>query len=241
LDAWHHERRSATLWWRDDDAARSTPELDRLLALCARHGVPVALAIVPETAEPALAARLRDEPLVHVVQHGYAHVNHAPATEKKNELGAHRPPSVRLEELASGRDRLGAFPRFLPALAPPWNRIADDVLPDLPTIGLSALSTFGRRRAREPVQGLRQTNVHIDPVAWKNGRRFVGLAAALDQVVTHLRERREGKADRDEATGLLTHHMEHDESGWHFLDALFTHTRSHSAARWIDPEDALWG
>ena len=33
LDRWKAAGRAATLWWRDDDATRPTPALDRLLAL----------------------------------------------------------------------------------------------------------------------------------------------------------------------------------------------------------------
>src|SRR4029450_2060394 len=54
LDAWAKAGRRAPLWWRDDDAARTTPALERLLALHARHGVPLALAVIPGRAEPSL-------------------------------------------------------------------------------------------------------------------------------------------------------------------------------------------
>ena len=33
LDSWHGSGRCAAFWWRDDDAVRVTPALERLLAL----------------------------------------------------------------------------------------------------------------------------------------------------------------------------------------------------------------
>src|SRR5216684_8019215 len=56
LDAWRAAGRSATLWWRDDDAVRPTPALDRLLAIAA--GVPLALAVIPGPTGAPLAERL---------------------------------------------------------------------------------------------------------------------------------------------------------------------------------------
>ena len=94
--------RAAELWWRDDDAADAGPALDRLLSVQHETQVPLALAVVPATATQALAARLVDESGVDVLQHGYAHTNHAPAGEKKMELGAHRPAMLVLGDLGTG-------------------------------------------------------------------------------------------------------------------------------------------
>src|SRR5262245_19543678 len=88
---WAEAGRAADLWWRDDDAADTGPALDRLIALQRDSGVPLALAVVPARATPALADRLAGEPGIAVVQHGYAHTNHAAAGAKKVELGLERP------------------------------------------------------------------------------------------------------------------------------------------------------
>ena len=59
LDAWHRERDVArTFWWRDDDAARVTPALMRLLALSDAAETPVALAVIPRDAEDGLREHL---------------------------------------------------------------------------------------------------------------------------------------------------------------------------------------
>ena len=135
---WSQAGRTAELWWRDDDAADVGPALERLLAIHRDTGVPVALAVVPATATQALADRLAGEPGVDLLQHGYAHVNHATRGDnKKIELGSERPAMLVLGELGTGRlalERLfGARP--LPVLVPPWNRIVPALVPALPEIG----------------------------------------------------------------------------------------------------------
>ena len=61
LDAWAAAGRTATFWWRDDDATAPTPELGRLLRLAGAHGAPLALAVIPAEAGPALAEALAAE------------------------------------------------------------------------------------------------------------------------------------------------------------------------------------
>ena len=130
LDPLAEAGQSIDVWWRDDDAIAPSPALDDLLEAANRHSLPLALAVIPEPAVPALGDRLGTEgDTIVVFQHGFAHRNHAPKGEKAAELGAHRPPAAVMAELGRGRvkleDLFGA--RFLPVLTPPWNRIAADV------------------------------------------------------------------------------------------------------------------
>src|SRR6185503_10933091 len=76
LERWRAAGRVATFWWRDDDAVTDTPALRRLLELRASLDVPLALAVIPANADAALAALVPPE--VAVLQHGFAHRNHAP-------------------------------------------------------------------------------------------------------------------------------------------------------------------
>jgi len=169
------------------------------------------------------------------VQHGYAHRNHAPPGEPAVEIGGERPLAAILAELQAGFDRLRELfgPRFEPILAAPWNRISQTVVPELPGAGYHGLSTFGPREARQSVPGLVAVNTHVDPLRWRDGARFGGTERVLGQLIGELRERRTRPVDRDEPLGLLTHHRDHDEPAWAFLEALFRVTGEHPAARWL--------
>ena len=241
LDAWGALGRRATLWCRDDDACRDSPALGRLLDLARRHRVPVAIAAIASTADDTLAEAIAQCDEATVVQHGYAHANHAPAGERSAELGAHRPLHARLDELERGRERLArAFgDRFVPVLVPPWNRIAADIVPELPTIGLRGLSCFGPRASVLAAAGLVQVNAHVDLIAWRRDRLFIGADAAIGRLVALLAARRSGEADADEPTGVLTHHLELGDDALDFLGELMRRTRDHGAAAWLDVRDAF--
>lgn len=230
---------AATFWWRDDDAERVSPPLARLLALSAATETPVALAVIPRDAQGGLRDSLAGYSLASVVQHGWGHTNHA-ANGRQNEFGVDRPLPTMLEEIAGGWHRISAFDRSLPIFVPPWNRMDPHLRSHLPRVGLGALSGLGPRSSPEPCKGVRQTNVHVDIVDWQGTQGFVGTERALDQVVTHLRQRRTGAADRSEPTGLMTHHAFHDDGCWSFLEEFLRRTRSHASVRWLDAREAFW-
>jgi peptidoglycan/xylan/chitin deacetylase (PgdA/CDA1 family) len=248
LDAWRAEDRVAEFWWRDDDAHVACPALDRLLSIADAAHSPLALAVVPTRTDRAMVAAVDGTP-VAVLQHGYSHRNLAPPSEKRSELGLHRPTPYLLAELATGRQHLTDLfgPRVLPVLVPPWNRIAVSIVPMLPEIGYRGLSRFTPRKRPEPVSGLKEVNAHVDIVDWKRPpasgrsgdltgpRPFVGETAALGQIVAHLEARRLGRADPAEPTGLLTHHLVHGDDAWSFVDRLVGYLADHPAARWCDP------
>ncbi len=238
LARWREAGREAALWWRDDDAVEATPALDRLLELQRATAAPLALAVVPAQATEALARRLADESGVDVLQHGYAHANHASGTEKKAELGLQRPAMIVLGDLGTGWMALERLfgPRALNVLVPPWNRIAPPLVPTLPEIGFRGLSTFGARARAEPVRGLRQINTHLDLIDWRGGRGFVGLEAALDTLVRALQTSR---TSTGEPVGLLSHHLAMDEGAWDFLRSILGRVPTMSGLR-IHPAQGLF-
>lgn len=238
LDRWAEVGRIASFWWRDDDAVTAGPALESLLGMSERHQVPLALAVIPEPVETGLAERLAQSAApVTVVQHGFAHRNHAPPGEKTAELGDHRDVATVAAELADGRDRLAALfaERFLPAMVPPWNRISAGVEAVLPELGFRGLSTFGPR----PAAGLGYLNTHIDIIDWRGDRGFTGDTVCLDAAIGHLSDRRTGRCDPDEPTGLLTHHLVHDEACWRFIDRFLAETLRHPAAAWVTTAGAI--
>jgi len=234
LDEWNFAGREAGLWWRDDDAQAPTAALDRALELARKYDAPLALAVIPAGLDAALPAHLESAgAAVTVLQHGFAHANHAPAGMKKTEL-AHRPAAQVQRELAAGFATLRAAfgEKFVPALTPPWNRIAPELLPGLSALGFTGLSTFGPRASPSPAPGVRAVNTHADIIDWKGGRVFAGAGAAAAALIAHLRARRLGEVDDAEPTGLLTHHLAHDAAAWEFLDELFAALDEHPAVRW---------
>ena len=230
LDAWSAAGTVAEFWWRDDDAADATPALRRLLALRRAADVPLAVAAIPRRATPALVRTLERECDIDILQHGWAHADHAPAGAKKAEFGEDRDPQDAAREIAEGRSRLHRlFGRPPEALVPPWNRIGGSVAALLPDCGIRGLSRFGPRPASA---ALTVVNAHIDIIDWKGTRGFAGEEAVISAAVAHLADRRRGRADPAEPTGLLTHHPVHDEDSWNFLARFLRETAAHPAVRW---------
>ena len=242
LNAWAAAGQRATLWWRDDDAVEPCPELARLLALASARDLPLALAVIPARATQALAEWLVADPArAALLQHGYAHQNHARKGQKKAELGAERPADVVIEELARGWARMTALfgDTWAPILVPPHNRIAEEVVRGLAGLGFRGLSTYGPRVAVFAAPGLVQVNTHLDIMHWPDPRGFLGEAESLGLLIAHLRARRLGEVDADEPTGLLTHHPAHDEPAWAFLEALLDRLAGHAATRFVATAEAF--
>jgi len=223
LTLWQQEGLRLPIWWRDDDAIEPTAALDRLLLLSDVAGLPVHLAIIPEGASRALALRLQGTSAIPVA-HGFSHINHAPANNKKMEFGAHRPLEQINSDIANGLSKLQNL--FGPALAllfvPPWNRIAPDVLPLLQQAGYRGVSTFTPRQQPEALPNLALINTHIDPIDWHKSRSAHPADILLKQTLELLQDRRHGRADNTEPLGLLTHHLVHDSAIWNFTHQFIT-------------------
>jgi hypothetical protein len=231
LDRWGEAGRVAVLWWRDDDAVEATPQLDDLLRLAGE--VPIAIAVIPALARPDLADALASTRRVAVLQHGWQHANRA-GHGKKSEFPEGRPAAVVGTEIGAGRARLKAMfgARALPVLVPPWNRFACELLQMLPGNGITGLSTMAVHGAAALPPGVAAIDVHIDLVAWRRDRRFIGVAAALGGLVGQLRARRLGAGAAIQPLGVLTHHLIMDPATVAFLDQLTALTGAHAAARW---------
>jgi hypothetical protein len=226
---------TATLWWRDDDAIEPTAALERMIALSDRHKVPLALATVPKHTKDELADAVDRCEATYLLQHGWRHRNHAPEGHKAAEFGRNRPLDVMLAEARLGFERLRGLPAFCPVFVPPWNRADPGLFAGLAGIGLCGLSGFGPRDDKEPVNGFTRANTHADIIAWKTTRGFVGEEKVLIELIGHLRARRDGSADAGEPTGLLTHHLVHDEACWTFLTQLLARLERSPAVRFLDP------
>ncbi len=236
LDVWQAAGRTARLWLRDDDAMAPTPDLDRLLDICRRHQAPLLLCVIPLRAEDNLPGRLVEEALVEIAAHGAWHCNHAPLSRKSEEMAPERGDEVILADLHRARTRLvGLFGEAAGTwYVPPWNRITPGVAALLPLVGFRALSTFAE--ASHGCTRLAEHNTHVDLIDWRNGRtgRSAGwIAARLTE------ELAKARAHDFQPVGLLTHHLEHDDTAWATLEQVLNQTRRHAAVRWVSASDLL--
>ena len=241
LDAWSARGEVATLWWRDDDAITVTPQLRSLCRLSEHSRVPLSLAVIARDADRTL---LDLPPQCLVMQHGWAHCNHAPEGQKSSEFGEHRSLDERCHELAAGRKRLQALfgELFVPIFVPPWNRVGADLTAALASLKFAGLSTFEARHNAWARPNVAQVNCHIDPIDWRSGGTFRGEAWTVRRLVEVLRARRLADIDASEPTGLLTHHLRHDESFWPVLKRLFeflSHRRH--CVRWLPANEVFGG
>lgn len=244
LDAWAKIGLTAELWWRDDDAGVPCPALDQLLSLSDRHAVPCGLATVPTRAGDPLRKSVSNALHIWVLQHGYAHINHAPSGNGAWELGLHRPTSVVLDELRSGMTKLSQLfkDRFVPVIVPPWNKMDAELLPYLPVMGFRGVSASYKEHRPVPPGDLRVADAHCDLLSWKDkahGAKFAGSGKCVTNIVSHLKSKRTGLTDETEPTCVLTHHLEMDDDAWHFMDTLLALTSVHPAAQWMSPVD-IW-
>lgn len=227
---WFAERgRKVRFWWRDDDAVEPSPALDRMLDLANRHEVDLALAVIPKDAIEALAARLSGEPHAFVLQHGWQHRNfqRKDLGEKAAELGSRRDPDELMAQLTEGKARLETLfgEKFLPAMVPPWNRIAPEICRRLPGIGLPGLSTFTWFNFPRDTQ----VQSHVDILKWKKQVRFIGWESARLRFDLQLTRRRN---TGNEPLGLLTHHLVHDVDCFAFLEMFLDIAAHHEGAEW---------
>lgn len=238
LDCWRDQGLTLPLWWRDDDAISPTPQLDILSDLSKRLNLPVHLAVIPKHAAAELAEYLGKRDTLVPVVHGWAHQNHAPVGEKKSEFRMHRPLAALVADLKVGRDKLHTlFGDDLRSMfVPPWNRIAAEVVAELPAIGFRILSTATPRNTAMAAPGLEQINTHLDPIDWRGTRGLVSPDVLIARTAELLQDRREGRADNAEPFGVLTHHLVHDQDIWTFTEELLGKLLHGPALPWTAPK-----
>ncbi|MFO1038797.1 MAG: hypothetical protein U1E45_18305 [Geminicoccaceae bacterium] len=224
--------RNLEVWWRDDDAGRPSSRLARLRSIAAERVIAVGLAVVPAWLEPSVIGDLSEDPNVAILQHGWAHENHARAGDKKIELGG-------VADLGALTDRLGAGFRvlddrfghkFLRVLVPPWNRISAEITPLLGDLGFVGLSTFGKEQPSADPR-VRWVNTHLDLVHW--GANPIPLT--FDESVTRLTDLLLNR--RLWRIGLLTHHLVMDDAAFLALDRLLGLLLDHPRVVWRAPHE----
>ena len=222
------ERRTPTLWWRDDDAVADTPALHRLMDLADSVDAPLTLAVIPGNLEDSLAPAVAGRNVTTAV-HGWSHTNHAPPDGKKAEFRDHRPQPTLMDEAKKGKEVLGAAfgPQALPLFIPPWNRM-DEGLP-LAAHGYRGVSIFGQREISH-THNLIRFDSHLDPIDWRGTRSAISTQLMADQIADLLAI--------DAPIGLMTHHLVHDEAIWSLCEELVSRLAG-AGTQWISARDLL--
>lgn len=219
------ERAAAPLsvFLRDDDGGWNDEALLALLDTIERRGVPIDLAVIPDACEAPLARVLRDRggDLVHLHQHGRAHVNHEP-TGRKCEFGTSRSPDQQRDDIAAGRSRLRDLvgDRLEPIFTPPWNRCTAATVQCLVDLGFQLLS-------RDVTEATGADAVDELPVTLDWSGRRGARAGRSDWGITIARSIRTSR----QPIGLMLHHAVMSELDREMVGALLDVLTSHDAVR----------
>lgn len=239
LAALRRAGRVAPIWLRDDDAIEMSDALRVFLDRLAKHQIPAALAAIPSKLSEGFASEISRYPDARLLVHGWAHLNHALAPEKKCEF----PGSRSLREME--KEACGALARLkmlapaaaLPVFAPPWNRMAPELQPRLAECGYAGLSMFSRKRRLIDDGAPSRRDTHWDPIAWRQGGGLLPEGELLDGLCDLLEQELSG--DALELIGLLTHHLVHD--GWiaRFLEEVLSALADSGAVRFLSADEVF--
>lgn len=227
---WQRLGHRPVLWWRDDDARHDTPSLDRLLTLSRRYRCPLTIAVIPAGSHEGLRTRLGRHPQVAIAQHGVTHTNLQPPHTACDEFRPGTAPDAIAASIRSGADRLQRhFDHPVALFVPAWNRMSPELIEGIARTDIPCIS--GRGGMRQTGRELDRLDVHLDLLRWRGGPRFRGEERFLRNVRQALRLRRRAGL-WTEPLGLLTHHLDHDEGAWRFLEQFLRTTTGEALFDW---------
>ncbi len=251
LDCWAHQDLEATFWIRDDDAVGKSDRLTRLHELAEKYEITIGLAVIPAQLHGDLPEYLQhDGHRFHPMCHGWRHINHARAGRRPSEFGRERPISELVSDAQLARRAFGNHFRTVDAVfVPPFGRISRALLTALPEIGFTGVSNaagwlerkllyLSDWHVRIPAIGssrrcnVQTLDVQIDPIDWPDRTAHDPLVISR-ALVRCLRARRHGLLPSSLPIGIVTHHLDHDESVWQVCDALLQLLRRHEAVKFL--------
>jgi peptidoglycan/xylan/chitin deacetylase (PgdA/CDA1 family) len=257
LDRWSDQGLKAKIWVRDDDACEISDQLMRLRSLADRHGINIGLAVIPGMIRDDLVEALPGmQNSFHPMCHGWVHANYG-QPGRPEEFGDGRPLSaLRHDAEQAFKAFSGYFGSENVIFVPPFGRVTDALVNDLPRIGFSGLSvgpglierTMVRLNLRFPWttsiklpvatiatrSSVPRLDVQVDVIDW--GRRTArDRSTVAAELVANLYLRRKGLLPCDHPVGLLTHHLAHDEPIWQLCDEVLGVLTRHDA---VEPVSA---
>jgi hypothetical protein len=81
-------------------------------------------------------------------------------------------------------------------------------------------------------------DAHLDLLRWRGGARFRGRARLQAALARELRVRRSRRLWRA-PIGLLTHHLNHDDAAWRFLEEFLAWSRERPEFVWCSLGELL--
>ena len=205
-----------SVFFRADDVAVPGMNFNRMMALFAKYGVPLALAIVPAWLThdrwEYLKGFEKNNPFRWCWhQHGWRHVNHE-VVGKKQEFGDTRSMAEITRDLTRGKWRLEQIMAgaFYPVFTPPWNRCSARTLQALKELGFAAVS---RSRGSKPLSpgGLPDYYVNVDLHTRKERDPAAGWNNLLDELE---------QAVASGYCGIMIHHQKMNAAAFDFLEIL---------------------
>ena len=173
---------SKYLFIRNDDVWRLDGSFGAFFDFMLRQRVPIVYGVIPAKLEKDAALFLRrakekDPELLDLVQHGYAHVNHAPAGDHhKYEFGETRTYAQQYEDIAQGmrimRDRFGDL--VTPGFIPPYHSDDANTIDAIEALNIPLYSS--RLKVPRPSKRFIEMPAQI----WANKADAQGVPSPLD-------------------------------------------------------------
>ncbi len=204
MEALDHAAKPAQVFFRDDDAGWANDQLYLLLDEFAKAGIPIDVAVIPETLSRNLADNLlsrwrQGKHLLGLHQHGYSHTNHE-QVGRKCEFGSGRTKNQQKDDIAKGQNLLHAMlgNAFDPLFTPPWNRCTQETVECLEELDFQLLSR-DVTAAKLNASTLKQAPVHID---WSR------IITTSPEPLTELAQAVANNLKATDLTGIMLHHAD---------------------------------
>ncbi|SMC17713.1 Polysaccharide deacetylase [Desulfacinum hydrothermale DSM 13146] len=206
------------LFFRADDIGAGGRAFRALCDLFRKHGVPLALAVVPAWLSQSRVEQLfqsapLEEDLWGWHQHGWRHVNWQ-KTGKKSEFGEQRPLDKQWKDIWQGSHKMKEIfgERTLPVFTPPWNRFSEATLMVLEQLGFKAISTTEPLpRNSKAAKGLINLRIFVD----LHTRKGPDPEEDFDKLLREL----SAALTRKDPVGIMIHHQRMTSFAFEFLDA----------------------
>jgi peptidoglycan/xylan/chitin deacetylase (PgdA/CDA1 family) len=223
------------IFFRDDDAGWSNDKLYVLLDVFAQSGMPIDVAVIPETLDQDLADELlsrwqQGKHLIGLHQHGYSHTNHEPVG-RQCEFGNSRTKNQQKKDIAKGQKHLRTLlgNALDPNFTPPWNRCTQATVECLEELDFRLLSQDVTAVGLESSM-LQQVPVNLD---WS---RILKMSAnpllELGQAIAI-------NLEKNDLTGIMLHHAAMDGENLKTLAELLAVFADHNNMQGLLLRDTL--